>query len=120
MIVVNEPWKGKIWLVSFADDDGFRGLCICDEGDNPDEVLATCKRHGVDPGGEALASRIPDEITNMDPPFAAWIAKQTRWRLIAEDELPPSLFKKERDVTEAERENLTRNLEITGSGVASR
>ena len=47
------------WWLSFADDDGCRGVCIVDA---PDFLLAVVrtKALGINPGGEVWGHEMPD------------------------------------------------------------
>lgn len=53
---------GKYWL-SFADDDGFLGVCVVDA---PSFPAAVTRSHELDinPGGEVLGYSIPDELSD--------------------------------------------------------
>lgn len=71
----------KTWWLSFADDDGSRGVCVVDA---PDILGATFKAHalGINPGGSVHGVEIPPD----EPECAAEYAME-RDRLFTPAEL---------------------------------
>lgn len=50
------------WWLSFADDEGFRGVVIA-HGHGMTEALMDCNVHGCNPQGEVGGMEIPEAIT---------------------------------------------------------
>ncbi len=51
----------NLWWLSFADDEGFRGACVVDVGEDDDFLQAVMISHslGINPGGQVLGDTCP-------------------------------------------------------------
>jgi hypothetical protein len=54
------------WWLSFADDDGFRGVAIVQAGDVIEGVTEAWRLE-INPGGGVLSVQIPDERLSLYP-----------------------------------------------------
>lgn len=57
---MNGGTEMKWWWLSFADDDGFRGVTIV-QGDNIASAAKSAHRLGINPGGQVLGFPMPPE-----------------------------------------------------------
>lgn len=85
----------KTWWVSFAGDEGNRGVCIVD-ADDQGAAIAKIKTLGINPGGEAMFFEMPFEALDE-------IVKWGRDRLIKPEELKVAGYKKLSQCTEEEK-----------------
>ena len=85
----------KTWWVSFAGDEGSRGVCIVD-ADDQGAAIAKIKTLGINPGGEAMFFEMPFEALDE-------IVKWGRDRLIKPEELKVAGYKKLSQCTDEEK-----------------
>ena len=79
--LVNEERKNPPgwWYISFADDDGFRGVVIV-QGQGFITALDRATRLGINPGGEVKGMQLADDVASKVP-------IETRERLLSKTDL---------------------------------
>ena len=68
-----------IYYLSFADDDGFKGVCVVEASDGI-EAVKKAHRLGINPGGQVMITLIPREVHDKAPkrlPFNRLMDKAT-------------------------------------------